>query len=76
MSTFQVIVSASAFILASAGAVLIILKSWTGFAICIVANLLWILAGFLALQRDYCYIAMFVFYLILNIGGLYRWRKK
>ena len=76
MSAFQVVVSASAFILASAGAVLIILKSWTGFAICIVANLLWILAGFLALQRDYCYIAMFVFYTILNIGGLYRWRKK
>jgi len=67
MSIFQVVVSATAFVLASIGAVFVIFKSWTGFAICIAANLLWILAGFLALQRDYCYIAMFVFYTILNI---------
>ena len=71
------IVSTVALMLSVAGNVFLNKKKVKiGYSVWIVSNLLWTIVGLTATDRNIPQILMYVLYTILNIHGIYNWRKS
>ena len=46
-----------------------------GYIIWIISNLLWVIIGFTAAEKNYPQILMYVLYTVLNVRGVYNWSK-
>lgn len=57
------------------GNIFIILKRRVGWLLWIIGNLLWILYNFLS-EFNLPMVLMYVVYLIMNIAGFIRWKRK
>lgn len=68
------IVSTIALMLSVAGNVFLNKKKVKiGYSVWIVSNLLWVIVGLTATDRNIPQILMYVLYTILNIHGIYNW---
>lgn len=71
------IVSTIALMLSIAGNVFLNKKKVKiGYSVWIASNLLWVIVGLTATDRNIPQILMYVLYTILNIHGIYNWRKS
>ena len=47
-----------------------------GYAVWVISNLMWVIIGLTAAERNYPQIMMYVIYTMLNIHGIYKWGKS